>query len=190
MRNTTEEVASLRCGEEPVLCTSTLVHSHERTQVSCAEAEQVECTSLKAGQSGNGIENKQQPYNATDANADWKGLQPATDRTSMSIVAGTAGSHVYWLQVNGAGKIAVHRNVNLPEEGVGDVRVRQDGRTVAVGGWDARLRLFHMRTGKRLAVLRQHRASITSVEFDEKGILACGSRDKTVSLWDLYTGNM
>lgn len=104
----------------------------------------------------------------------------------LSFVAGSAGSHLYWLKLGDSGQITVTRKENLPEEGVGDVCVRQDGRVVAVGGWDAKVRLFHMRTGKRLAVLKQHRASVTAVEFDSSGMIACASRDKTVSTWDVY----
>lgn len=144
-------------------------------------------TTQAAGGICSGNENEEVPCNGTDGRAEFKGPQPVTDSSCLSIVAGTTGSQLYWLQLNDAGEIKVHRNMNLPEEGTGDVRVRQDGRIVAVGGWDARLRLFHMRTGKRLAVLKQHRASMTAVEFDDRGILACGSRDKTVSLWDVYT---
>jgi hypothetical protein len=105
----------------------------------------------------------------------------------LQVLVGTAGTQVLWLTLNaGSGTMACRKRVDIPEAGVGDMSVRQDGRIVAAGGWDARVRIFHMRTGKRLSVLKQHRASITAVAYDTAGVLACASRDRTISIWDLY----
>jgi WD40 repeat protein len=188
-RRTSEEMATLRCAEEPVLCTSTQPH--------CAAQARTADASENAGDSPtqaclNGEGSRRQMGNIDVENHSSQtisfpaGPQGATHSTRLAIVAGTAGSQLQWLTLSENSQMTLRRKENLSEEGVGDVCVRQDGRLVAVGGWDARIRLFHMRTGKRLAVLKQHRASITAVKFDEGGLIACASRDKTISLWDVY----
>jgi len=40
-----------------------------------------------------------------------------------------------------------------------------------------------------LKTLEGHTAAIRSVNFDRKGLLASGSYDKTVRLWEVSTGN-
>jgi WD40 repeat protein len=132
---------------------------------------------------------KQDTCDAGTENVSPSRKERETGGNSLSIVAGSAGAQFYYLRLSESCDITVARKDKLPEEGVGDVCVRGDGRILAVGGWDSRVRLFHMRTGKRLAVLKQHRASITEVKFDNSGLIACASRDKTVSLWDVYRGS-
>lgn len=105
---------------------------------------------------------------------------------SVQIFCGGASSHVFGLRLGVAhGQMDCAMKVQMPEEGVGDISMRPDNRIVATGCWDSCVRIFHVRTGKSLAVLQQHRASIAAVEFSASGLLACASRDKTISLWDV-----
>ena len=124
---------------------------------------------------------------AAECNVRTEGIHHGVESTDgVTVIAGSAGAQLSWLKLDNSGQMRVTRREGLPEEGVGEVCVRQDSRIVAVGCWDARVRVFHTRTGKRLAVLKQHRASITSVKFGESGLLACASRDRTVSIWDVF----
>lgn len=187
-RSPAQEMATLRCGEEPILNTATQHRCTAQALPSNARKDAVDIT-VPACEAEDGLGNKRDRADADEENVSPEGKQRDADSTSLSIVAGSAGAQLYWLRISDGGQITISRREDLPEEGVGDVCVRQDGRIVAAGGWDARVRLFHMRTGKRLAVLKQHRASITAVKFDSSGLIACASRDKTVSLWDVYREN-
>lgn len=105
------------------------------------------------------------------------------------IVTGSADSSIATSRLNVAsGTLEVVRRARLgSENGVADVQVRSDGRVFAAGGWDGRVRLFHLRSGKPLAVLKYHRATVAGVAFHPRThTLASASRDRTVALWSLY----
>lgn len=184
-RHAARELGTLRCGEEPILSTSTQSHcvslAHASAREGAVDRSLPACQAEDRPSDGGDMRDANEPAVSTT------GTEHGVGGTAgVAIVAGSAGAHLTWLRLDTSGRISISRKDELPEEGVGDVCVRQDGRIVAVGCWDARARLFHMRSGKRLAVLKQHRASITAVQFGDSGLLACASRDKTVSLWDLY----
>lgn len=104
----------------------------------------------------------------------------------LRVICGGAYRHLVCLGVDVAkGTMDCTMKLELPEEGVGDVSMRLDNRIVAAGCWDSLTRIFHVRTGKKLAALQQHRASIAAVEFSGSGLLACASRDRSISLWNI-----
>lgn len=53
-----------------------------------------------------------------------------------------------------AGKLVVRHTVELRRQGIADVAIRADGRLLATAGWDGRVRLYRLRTGQPLAVLK------------------------------------
>lgn len=117
-----------------------------------------------------------------------QGMQSTSlaERPRIQIVCGGAYAHLVCLRFDFAvGQLACAMKVEIPEEGVGDVAMRSDNRIVAAGCWDACTRIFHVRTGKKLAVLQQHRASVAAAEFSDSGLLACASRDRSISLWEI-----
>lgn len=66
-----------------------------------------------------------------------------------------------------------------------------DGRLVAVGGWDNRVRLFERTRGKPLAILRGHEGSVNALDWAHdaanSGLLAtAGANDSTVSFWRCF----
>ncbi|CAF0910892.1 unnamed protein product [Adineta ricciae] len=85
-------------------------------------------------------------------------------------------------------KTSTFRQVELPNAGTSSLRCRpNDGKLIAVAGWDSRLRLFRRETGKQLAMLDHHRQQINSIDFDfHTRQMACASEDRTVSIWDIY----
>uniref|UniRef100_G3TLM6 G protein subunit beta 1 like n=1 Tax=Loxodonta africana TaxID=9785 RepID=G3TLM6_LOXAF len=70
--------------------------------------------------------------------------------------------------------------------GIADVTIRPDRKLLATAGWDHRVRIFHWRTMKPLAVLDFHTATVYCVAFADDGLLASGSGDQRISVWSLY----
>uniref|UniRef100_T1JIV4 Anaphase-promoting complex subunit 4-like WD40 domain-containing protein n=1 Tax=Strigamia maritima TaxID=126957 RepID=T1JIV4_STRMM len=83
----------------------------------------------------------------------------------------------------------------ITNPGVASVRIRQDGRVLGVGGWDSRIRIFSWKSLKPLAVLDFHTKTIQCIEFSKGAVgdygilMAAGSNDEKISLWNLY-GNL
>lgn len=113
-------------------------------------------------------------------------LQSVHERTQVRLVCGGAYRSIIQLELDVAlGRLDCAIKTEIPEEGIGDVSMRCDNRILAAGCWDSCVRLFHVRTGKKLAVLKQHRASIAAVQFGKSGQLVCASRDKSISIWEI-----
>ncbi|XP_007533994.2 guanine nucleotide-binding protein subunit beta-like protein 1 isoform X1 [Erinaceus europaeus] len=83
--------------------------------------------------------------------------------------------------------LQVCRTHEITNPGIADVKIRPDHRILATAGWDHRIRVFHWRTMKPLAVLAFHSAAIHCVAFANDGLLAAGSKDQRISVWSLYT---
>lgn len=83
-------------------------------------------------------------------------------------------------------------DIALPRPGASSVRIRDDGKIFAVGGWDGKIRVFACKTQKPLAVLQFHSDTVRCVCFckgrvDGRRLMAAGSKDGSVSLWNLYS---
>ena len=64
-----------------------------------------------------------------------------------------------------------------------------DGKLVASGGSDGRVRLWEVATGRELRRLEGHTDAVTSLDFKNDGkILASGAKDNTTRLWEVATG--
>jgi len=76
--------------------------------------------------------------------------------------------------------------------GVSVCRFRpHDGRLLAIGGWDRRIRLFERSKGKPMAILKGTAGSVADLDWAadsmESGLLASASRDeKLISIWQCY----
>lgn len=81
----------------------------------------------------------------------------------------------------------------LSNPGCNVVKLRQDRKIFACGGWDGYLRLFSWKSLRLLAVLTEHQAGVTDVAFcnevvkawNSKIMAVCGA-DGVISLWNLY----
>ncbi|KAM9194965.1 guanine nucleotide-binding protein subunit beta-like protein 1 isoform 2-T2 [Dugong dugon] len=82
--------------------------------------------------------------------------------------------------------LKVCRTHELTNPGIADVTIRPDRKLLATAGWDHRVRIFHWRTMKPLAVLDFHTATVHCVAFADDGLLAAGSGDRRISIWSLY----
>lgn len=76
--------------------------------------------------------------------------------------------------------------IELPGAGLRDVALSPDGRRVAVGGLDGRLRVFNRRTGALLLEGAGHDERVAAVEFSPDGDwLVTASWDHSARFWDL-----
>ncbi|XP_042639332.1 guanine nucleotide-binding protein subunit beta-like protein 1 [Orycteropus afer afer] len=82
--------------------------------------------------------------------------------------------------------LKVCRTHELTNPGIADVVIRPDRKLLATAGWDHRVRIFHWRTMKPLAVLDFHTSAVNCVAFASDGLLAAGSGDRRISVWSLY----
>jgi WD40 repeat protein len=80
----------------------------------------------------------------------------------------------------------VKKTHELTNPGIAEVTIRPDHKILATAGWDHRIRVFHWRTMKPLAVLAFHSAPVYCVAFAADGLLAAGSKDQRISIWSLY----
>ena len=76
----------------------------------------------------------------------------------------------------------------MPAEWIYALTIAPNGRTLAVGAGDNRVRIYGVATGSEHDALGQHPATIRALAFFPDGkTLASGSDDGTVKLWDLAT---
>jgi WD40 repeat protein/uncharacterized caspase-like protein len=72
---------------------------------------------------------------------------------------------------------------------VTSVAFSADGKTLASGSRDNKIKLWEVATDRELRTLAGHSDSVTSVAFSADGkMLASGSEDKTIKLWEVATG--
>nr|XP_004670902.1 guanine nucleotide-binding protein subunit beta-like protein 1 isoform X2 [Jaculus jaculus] len=102
-------------------------------------------------------------------------------------VSGSAGKELVVWSVDGPQSLQVCGTHKLTNPGIADVAIRPDHKILATAGWDCRIRVFHWRTMKALAVLAFHSASVNCVAFATNGLLAAGSKDQRISVWSLYS---
>jgi len=76
------------------------------------------------------------------------------------------------------------------QPGASACAIRGDGKIVACGCWDGKIRVFEYKVksrGRLLAVLKYHDATVTDVLFAPDGsFLASAARDGAVALWNIF----
>ncbi|KAB0801159.1 hypothetical protein PPYR_05513 [Photinus pyralis] len=117
----------------------------------------------------------------------------AFDSVTGKGVCGNSSNLLQVFTIDKDFKIKLKCEILLSSEGCSVVKLRQDRKILACGGWDGRLRLFSWRSLRPLVVLRQHKNAITDVIFSPKIVpewdcrLMCASGGEgLISLWNLY----
>ncbi|KAM6155936.1 guanine nucleotide-binding protein subunit beta-like protein 1 [Rhynchocyon petersi] len=103
-------------------------------------------------------------------------------------VSGSAGKALAVWTLDEQQALKVCRTRELTNPGIADLTIRPDCKLLATAGWDHRVRIFHWKTMKPLAVLGFHTAAVHCVAFASNGLLAAGSGDQRISVWSLYPG--
>jgi len=79
------------------------------------------------------------------------------------------------------------------QPGVNALAIRSDGKIVACGCWDGKIRIFEYKVkskGRLLAVLKYHESSVTDVAFAPDGsFLVSTARDGVAALWNVFPPN-
>lgn len=117
------------------------------------------------------------------------------------ISGGLDGAIMIWNWRNGK-RI---RTLNRPSDFVGSivswfdssvgsirsVAISPDGHTIASGGSDQLIKLWHTNSGKEVRIFTEHTDSVNAIVFSPNGkIIVSGSEDKTMRIWNTHTGNL
>jgi WD40 repeat protein/mono/diheme cytochrome c family protein len=100
--------------------------------------------------------------------------------------AGIAGEVRKWKMTDGA----MVREFPGHADACHALAVSSDGKTIATGGYDQRIKLWNAETGAEIKTLRGHNGAIFGLAMRPDGaVLASASADRTVKLWGVPSGN-
>lgn len=116
------------------------------------------------------------------------------DELSQTGIIGTASEKIYMFDIKDDVNISITKELSVTNAGVSSCALRPDGKLFVTGGWDSRIRIFSSNKCKPLAVLIYHKKTVECVAYSRDGIdelgggylLAAGSSDKSVSLWNIF----
>ncbi|KAG7169329.1 Guanine nucleotide-binding protein subunit beta-like protein 1-like [Homarus americanus] len=115
------------------------------------------------------------------------------DESRMGII-GTTSEKVYIFNISSNLIISVVKHLFITNGGVSSCVVRLDGKIFVTGGWDSRVRIFSAKRYKPLAVLQYHKKTVECLAYSTSDVehfgcgllLAAGSSDNSISLWNIF----
>lgn len=116
------------------------------------------------------------------------------DSDQMQGVCGTSGDNILVFKMNTEGDILRKMAIRIKNPGTASLCIRPDKKILAAGCWDGKIRIFSWKNLKLLVVLECHQESVLNVCFSNhvsenrrrNYLLAGGSGDNRVSLWNIY----
>lgn len=84
------------------------------------------------------------------------------------------------------------KTLEITNQGVNAVRIREDGKIVIIAGLDFNIRVFSWKTLQPLAVLKFHELAVYCLAYcpvcigEHRSVFASGSKDQNIALWDIY----
>ena len=111
------------------------------------------------------------------------------DGGSLFVAAGYPGTSGVAYQFTVAdGKLV--RPFNGHTDALYALALSPDGKVMATGGYDQKIKLWDLATGKEKATLKGHNGSVNGLAFRPDGkVLASASADRTIKLWDPMNGS-
>lgn len=105
-----------------------------------------------------------------------------------SAICGSSGEELYTASFNVASlELSSRPFYSCSHGGFSSVAIRGDQRIVATAGWDHRVRVFHLRKLKPLAVLKYHTESVFGLDFSaDSALLTSCSKDHKIATWSLF----
>ncbi|DBA93362.1 TPA: hypothetical protein ACH3X2_003637 [Trebouxia sp. C0005] len=112
----------------------------------------------------------------------------AVDATGKGGICAAADNKVHCFSVDlPAQQFTLQATLEVKQQGIADICIRQDQRLFATAGWDGKIRVFHYKKQKALAVLQYHKKGLTALAFDARGQrLVSASRDCNIALWSVF----
>ena len=109
-------------------------------------------------------------------------------------VCGSVGDQIVNWCLNDKFELSLNRKIKITNPGILSCAIRPDGKIIATGGSDNRIRLLALKSLKPLVVLDKHKQPVEFVLFSNQinchhfdgFMLAAASRDKTITIWSLY----
>lgn len=90
-------------------------------------------------------------------------------------------------------KLINRGDISIKNAGINCIKIRKDRKIFCAGGWDGRVRIYSWKSLRPLAVLTDHKASITDIAYSNEKvdlwkapIMATASSDGQIALWNIY----
>ena len=101
-------------------------------------------------------------------------------------ISGSVDNIIKIWTIDNKSTISCLRHIEVTNSGLSCAKYRVDSKLFVMGGWDHKVRVFHGKSCKPLAVLSFHKDTIQCVTFHTDNTLAVGSKDGTISIWSIY----
>ncbi|KAK8812319.1 hypothetical protein WA158_007553 [Blastocystis sp. Blastoise] len=104
-----------------------------------------------------------------------------------TIICGGSSKQLFKLNIDLTNtSLSLLQTISIQGEGLGTIKIRNDDKIVATGGWDTKIRLFQTKNMNPLAILHDHQSIVTCVDFSKYNDLISGSEDTKILFWNIY----